>query len=93
MGYSSRVTPQCNSLAKLLSDSLLSDSSISIQSCSLNQPITTLVSITIETVYRLLKLGVLNDGIELSFRICSATSNPLHLIAVIFRATLKPWLN
>ena len=30
-----------------------------IQSCSLNQPITTLVSITIETVYKLLNLCTL----------------------------------
>ena len=30
-----------------------------IQSCSLNQPITTLVSITIETVYKLLNLCIL----------------------------------
>ena len=63
-----------NSPAKL-SDSLLSDSSMSqshlkllfkstnhIQSCSLNQPITTLVSITIETVYRLLNWGFLQNG-------------------------------
>ena len=41
-----------NSLAKLLSDSLLSDSSISQTHSKLY--ITTLVSITIETVYRLL---------------------------------------
>ena len=33
-----------------------------IQSCSLNQPVTTLVSITIKTVYRLLNSGFLQNG-------------------------------
>ena len=33
-----------------------------IQSCSLNQPITTLVSITIVTVYKLLNWGFLQNG-------------------------------
>ena len=64
-----------NSLAKLLTDNLLSDSSMSqshsqlwfkstnhARNCSLNQPIPTLVSITIEKVNRLLHWGFLQNG-------------------------------
>ena len=38
-----------------------------IQSCSLNQPITTLVSITIETVYKLLNLCILCQFFNVKF--------------------------
>ena len=47
-----------NSLAKLF---LSFKSTNHIQSCSSNQPITTLVLIIIETVYRLLNKGFLQD--------------------------------
>ena len=51
----------------LLSDSLLSDSSTNQSNCSLNQPITTLVSITIETVYKLLNLCILYQFFNVKF--------------------------
>ena len=47
-----------------------------IQSCSLNQPVTTLVSITIETVYKLLNLCILCQFFNVKF--------PLHNITWLF---------
>ena len=76
-----------NSLAKLLSDSLLSDSSIS-QSHSkngLNQPITTLVSITTETMYRLLNSGFLSFFLSFKVKI----NNNIYASFVSLSISLK----
>ena len=43
-----------------------------IQSCSLNQPITTLVSITIETVYKLLNLCILCQFFNVNFPVVTS---------------------
>ena len=78
----------------MLSEILLLDSSISqsLQNCSLHQPIPTLVSVIIETVYPLLNWGFLLNGKVFSFNnnnVLDDSDDLIYTIAEMFMLTIQ----